>query len=61
MYEFLNRNMGEIVGMFLTLCLTIIILGCVALSNLHEQAMAEKGYIQVHAIGTSSKLWVKDK
>ena len=61
MWEFFNRNMGEMVGIILASLLAITVLGGIYLSNIHDEKMASMGYVEVQKIGAASTLWVKEK
>ena len=61
MWEFFNRNMGEMVGIILASLLAITVLGGIYLSDIHDENMASMGYVEVQKIGAASTLWVKEK
>ena len=60
MNEFINRNSDNV----LLIALATIILGTLLAfyisRNLHEQAMADKGYNEQALPGTTKTIWVKD-
>ena len=60
MNEFINRNSDNI--SFIVLAATVLgtLLACHVSSNLHEQAMADKGYVEQALYGTTNTIWVKD-
>lgn len=60
MNEFINRNSDNV--LFTVLAATVLgtLLAFYVSSNLHEQAMADKGYVEQALSGTTNTIWVKD-
>ena len=59
MWEFLNRNIVEVVSMVLATLFVVLILGMFHVTYKHSETMASMGYVEVQKIGSSSTLWVK--
>ena len=60
MNEFINRNSDNIIFIILATLIMSTLLGVYISSNLHEQAMADKGYVEQALPGTTKTIWVKD-
>lgn len=60
MYDFLNKNIGEVMAIVLTSIIAIFIISTVHIASKHTQIMADKGYVQVQRIGSSDTLWMKE-
>ena len=59
MWEFLNRNIGEVVSMVLATLFVVLVLGTVHVTYKHSETMASMGYVEVQKMGSSSTLWAK--
>ena len=57
MNEFINRNSDNIL---FTVLAAGTLLAFYISRNLHEQAMADKGYVEQALPGTTNTIWVKD-
>lgn len=60
MNEFFNRNSDNVLLTVLAAIVLGTLLAFYVSSNLHEQAMADKGYIEQALPGTRNTIWVKD-
>ena len=60
MNEFINRNSDNVLFTALTTIVLGTLLAFYISSNLHEQAMADKGYVEQALPGTTKTIWVKD-
>lgn len=60
MNEFINRNSDNVLFTVLAAIVLGTLLAFYVNSNLHEQAMADKGYIEQALPGTTNTIWVKD-
>ena len=60
MNEFINRNSDTIIFTILATLILGTLLGFYISGNLHEQAMADKGYVEQALPGTTNTVWVKD-
>ncbi len=60
MKEFINRNSGNVLLIVLTTIVLGMLLAFYISRNLHEQAMADKGYVEQALPGTTNTIWVKD-
>ena len=60
MKEFINSNSDNVLFTVLAAIVLGTLLAFYVNSNLHEQAMADKGYIEQALPGTTNTIWVKD-
>ena len=60
MNEFINRNSDNVLFTTLVTIVLGMLLAFYVSSNLHKQAMADKGYIEQALPGTTNTIWVKD-
>ena len=60
MNEFINRNADNVLFTVLVAIVLGTLLAFYVSSNLHEQAMADKGYVEQALPGTTNTIWVKD-
>lgn len=60
MDEFINRNSDNVLFTALATIVLGTLLAFYISSNLHEQAMAGKGYVEQALPGTTKTIWVKD-
>ena len=60
MNEFINRNPDNVIFAVLIALLLSISLAFYISSKLHQQAMADKGYIEQALPGTTTTIWVKE-
>lgn len=60
MNEFVNHNSGNILFTVLAAIVLGTLLAFYISRNLHEQAMADKGYVEQALPGTTNTIWVKD-
>ena len=60
MKEFINRNSDNILFIAMVTIVLGVLLAFHVGSNLHKQAMADKGYVQQALPGTTNTIWVKD-
>ena len=60
MNEFINRNSDNVLFITLVTIVLVMLLAFYVRSNLHEQAIADKGYIEQALPGTTNIIWVKD-
>lgn len=60
MKEFINRNSDNVIFTVLAALILGTLLAFYISSNLHEQAMADKGYVEQALPGTTNTIWVKD-
>ena len=60
MNEFINSNSDNVLFTVLAAIVLGTLLAFYVNSNLHEQAMADKGYIEQALPGTTKTIWVKD-
>lgn len=60
MKETIDRNFDSVTFTALILTVLVASLGFVAINKHHQQAMADKGYIEQPLPGTTSTIWVKD-
>lgn len=60
MNEFINRNSDNVLFTVLAAIVLGTLLAFYVSGNLHEQAMADKGYIEQALPGTTKTIWVKD-
>ena len=59
MNEFINRNSDNVLFTALITIVLGTLLAFYVSSNLHEQALADKGYIEQALPGTTNTIWVK--
>ena len=60
MNEFINRNSDNVLFTALATIVLGTLLAFYISRNLHEQAMADKGYVEQALPGTTNTIWVKD-
>lgn len=60
MNEFINRNSDNVLFTALATIVLGTLLAFYVSRNLHEQATANKGYIEQALPGTTKTIWVKD-
>ena len=60
MKEFINRNSDNALLTVLAAIVLGTLLAFYISGNLHEQAMADKGYVEQALPGTTNTIWVKD-
>ena len=60
MNEFINRNPDNVIFAVLIALLLSISLAFYISSKLHQQAMADKGYIEQALPGTTTTIWIKE-
>ena len=60
MNEFINHNSNNVLFTVLATIVLGTLLAFYISKNLHEQAMADKGYIEQALPGTTNTIWVKD-
>ena len=60
MNEFINNNSDNILLIVLAAIVLGTLLAFYVSINLHEQAMADKGYVEQALPGTTNTIWVKD-
>ena len=59
MKEIIDRNFDSVIFITLMLSILVAFLGLVSINKLHQQAMADKGYIEQPLPGTTNTIWVK--
>lgn len=60
MNEFINSNSNNVLFTVLFAIVLGTLLAFYISGNLHEQAMADKGYVQQALPGATDTIWVKD-